>query len=254
MAFPIRILAAIKPPPEVQLSISQVMPHINIPIGKTSRAATLCCMVDSGAGLSLGRLSYHKSIYNRHPELVHSWLDMKDSSDMEEFTIGGIDAKGAPTRVTSLISYYTPFTVNGQAVNIQFALAEDVASNAIIGIPFLRSTCSSVLFEHDTMVAQKLGHTFKIFYQVPHQSEVAPMTSTGATATFPATILTPAQVSQEISRSGNILSETFVSLTKDTKAKSYHMSPGLLLSNADIEDVFNTPSDGDEWIIDDETL
>lgn len=37
---------------------------------------------------------------------------------MDEFTIGGIDAKGVPTRVTSMISYFTPFTINGQAVHI----------------------------------------------------------------------------------------------------------------------------------------
>ena len=249
LALPIRILAAIKPPPDLQLSISQVMPHVNIPIGKSNRAATLSCMVDSGAGLSIGRLSYHKSIYQRHPELVHRWIELKDSANMEEFTIGGIDAKGVPTKVTSMISYVTPFTINGQAVNIQFALAEDVASNAIVGLPFLRSTNSSVLFEHDTMVSQKLGYTFKVFYQVPHQSEVAPMTSPGATATFPATIVTPPQVSKEISNSGDLLAKTFAALAIKTKQSPQHASPGLLLCNQDIEDVYTSINDGDEWFL-----
>lgn len=213
----------------MQLNISQVMPHINIPIGKSQRAATLCCMLDSGAGLSLGRLSYHKSIYKRHPELVHQWIDLKDSSSMEEFTIGGIDAKGTPTKVTSMISYLTPFTVNGQAVHIQFALAEDVASNAIVGLPFLRSTNSSVLFEHDTMVAQKLGHTFKIFYQVPHQSEVAPIISPDAT-------------------------QTFAMLPADNSHQHFFTSPGLLLSNPDVNTMYGTATDGDEWFLQNESL
>jgi hypothetical protein len=211
-------------------------------------------MVDSGAGLSLGRLSYHKSIYQRHPDLVHLWLDLKDSANMEEFTIGGIDAKGVPTRVTSMISYLTPFTINGQAVHIQFALAEDVATNAIIGLPFLRSTNSSVLFEHDTMVSLKLGHTFKVFYQVPHQGEVAPMTSSGATATFPAIIVTPPQVTQEIERSGNLLSNTFGTLSDTSIQAPFHYAAGQMLSSHDIEDIYEEINDGDEWFMPTESL
>jgi hypothetical protein len=261
-SFPIRILTAIQTPPELQLSISQVMPHIKIPIGKSSRSATLCCMVDSGAGLSLGRLSYHKSIHSRHPDLVHSWLDMKDSPSMEEFTIGGIDSKGTPTKVTSMISYNTPFTINGQAVHIQFALAEDVASNAIIGIPFLRSTCSSLLFAHDTMVSQRLGHTFNIFYQIPHQADIAPITSPDATAVFPAMIRTPPHISQDLLRSGRTLANTFTMHSNEPPSRSptepltrpYHIAPGLLLNNPDLEDVYSNTNDGDEWIVSDETL
>jgi hypothetical protein len=49
--------------------------------------------------------------------------------------MGSINAGSTPSRVTTMISYFTPFKINGQAVNIQFALAEDVASNAIIWIP-----------------------------------------------------------------------------------------------------------------------
>jgi hypothetical protein len=230
LSFPIRILTAVQTPPEMQLSISQVMPHIKIPIGKSSRSATLSCMVDSGAGLSLGRLSYHKSIYNRHPELVHAWLNIKDSPSMEEFTIGGIDTKGNPTKVTSIISYITPFTINGQAVHIKFALADDVASNAIIGIPFLRSTCSSLLFAHDTMISQRLGHTFEIFYQVPQQSEIAPITNTDATAVLPATISTQPHISHNL------------------------IQPGLLMNHPDLTDIYGQTHDGDEWIMTNETL
>jgi hypothetical protein len=229
LSFPIRILTAIKTPSEMQLSISQIMPHITIPIGKSNRAATLSCMVDSGAGLGLGRLSYHKSIYNRHPEFVHSWLNIKDSPSMEAFTIGGIETKENPTKVTSIIIYITPFTINGQAVNINIALAEDVASNAIIGIPFHRSTCSSLLFAHDTMISQRLGHTFEIFYQIPQQSEIAPITSTDATAVLPTTINTPPHIQ-------NLL------------------QPGLLLNHPDLTDIYGNHNDGDEWIITNETL
>jgi hypothetical protein len=143
---------------------------------------------------------------------------------MEEITIGGIDTKGNPTKVTSIISYITPFTINGQAVNIKFALAEDVASNAIVGVPFLRSTCSSLLFAHDTMISQRLGHTFDIFYQVPQQSEIAPITNTDATAVLPATVDTSPHTSQNL------------------------LQPGLLMTNPDLTDIYGRASDGDEWL------
>jgi hypothetical protein len=129
-----------------------------------------------------------------------------------------------------MISYITPFTINGQAVNIQFALAEDVASNAIIRIPFLRSTCSSHLFAHDTMVSQRLSHTFDIFYLVPQQSEIAPITSTDSTAVLATTICTPQHISQNL------------------------LQTGLLMNNSDLTDIYGKANDGDEWVMTNETI
>lgn len=104
------------------------------------------------------------------------------------------------------------------------------------------------------MVSQKLGHTFKVFYQVPHQGEVAPMTSSGATATFPAIIVTPPQVAQEIKRSGTLLANSFGALSDKSKPSSVHCASGLMLSSNDMDDIFAAVNDGDKWFIQNKSL
>jgi hypothetical protein len=164
---------------------------------------------------------------------------------MEEFTISGINAGGTPTRVTAMTSYFTPFKINGQAANIQFALAEDIASNAIIRIPFLQSTNSSLLFEHDTMNSQKLGHAFKIYYQVPHLAEVSPLANNCLTASFP--IVTPPQVIQDLNHSGTLFTNTFKASIVTSQSPIVDIVSGTLLSNIATEYIYNTCSDRDEW-------
>ena len=50
-----------------RLGVTQSMPHIRFPVGH-AREALVELMVDSCAGLNLGKLSYHKSIHEGHPE------------------------------------------------------------------------------------------------------------------------------------------------------------------------------------------
>ena len=63
--------------PKVDLSISQMKPHINLKIGKNGEAV-LSTRIDTGAGLNLGNLAYHKSIYEQFPNLVASLAYIKD--------------------------------------------------------------------------------------------------------------------------------------------------------------------------------
>jgi hypothetical protein len=72
----------------VHLDITQVLPHIRLPVGNEGKAS-LFAMVDSGAGLNLGRLQYHQSIAKRFPELVDQFVLLKDSS-MQEFGLGQV--------------------------------------------------------------------------------------------------------------------------------------------------------------------
>jgi hypothetical protein len=243
LSFPVRVLTALKPEFDAKINLSQVMPHINMPIGPASRSATLSCMVDSCAGLSIGRLGYHRSIYERHPELVLKWTFLGESTNMDEFTIGGIDAKGEPTKVVAMVTYFTPFKVNGQSVSIHFALAEDVAANSILGLPFLRSSGSSILLDHDTLIAQKFGSTFKIFYQVPVQAEIAPVSGIGSPAAFPALVDTPSAITNHIERCGKQLSAAFA-ITELATSPTVN---GWLLRNPDLNQVYTDADDGDEW-------
>lgn len=162
----------------VKLSISQVMPHIRLPIGIKSEGS-LFAMIDTGAGLNLGRLSYHKGIFESHPHLVATFAYIKDVENLSEFDIGGVDAEGNMTRVTAVIVYKTPFKVNAMPVNVAFGLSPSASTNTIIGLPFIRATRCSFFFDgtsDERVLSQTLGFNFPLTYQVPLRADKPPQT------------------------------------------------------------------------------
>lgn len=175
----------------IRLNISQIMPHVKLPIG-TKFEATLSAMVDTCAGLNLGRLSYYQHIAEKQPHLVQSLVFLKDVDNMEEFDLGGVDEKGNSARVTAVVTYFTPFRVQGQPVCISFGLAETASTNTIHGLPFLRATHSAIFLDGDaeeSLVCQRLGTTFPLTYMVPLRADRAP--DTGGSSVRGAFMATP---------------------------------------------------------------
>ena len=62
---------------DIPLRVSQIMPHARVQVGKNGKS-TLEAMVDTGAGLNLGRLYYHENIFKTHPDIVHKFQWIKD--------------------------------------------------------------------------------------------------------------------------------------------------------------------------------
>ena len=181
-----KVFEAIKRQFEAHLGITQAMPHVRLPVG-TNRDAVMDTMVDSCAGLNLGKLSYHQSIYQARPDLVHQFAFIKDLDNIKAFDIGGISRDAPALSVTALITYKTPFRINGQQVLVSFALSDGAAANTIVGLPFLRATrCALFLEENgqDSLVVQKLGQTFKIDYHPPLVGESAPSADSHVLASY----------------------------------------------------------------------
>lgn len=186
----------------VHLSISQQMPHVRFPVGD-SNAATIYAMVDTCAGLNLGRLQYHYSIFMTSPHLVESYILIKDVDYLEEFDIGGVDEHGNATRVTAVITYKTPFRISGQAVLLSFGLSESASTNTILGLPFLRATRSAMIMtgdDEEVLICQRLGTTFRVEYQVPLRGNQAPISSKDTHSAFPYHVDTPTGVTDELQR------------------------------------------------------
>ena len=175
---------------DIPLRVSQIMPHARVLVGKKGKS-TLEAMIDTGAGLNLGRLHYHENISKQHPDIVHKFQWIKDMQALEEFNIGGVDAKSTgELAVKAVISYYTPYTVDGQTVTIAFGLAASAAANTIIGLPFLRSTKTTVYLDDETsstVVLQLLGVSLPIAYHPPLMADMAPSSGTKEGAAYTAT-------------------------------------------------------------------
>jgi hypothetical protein len=186
MQTALRVMEAIKRQFDAHLGVTQAMPHILLPIG-TNRQGVLSVMMDSCAGLNLGKLSYHKSIYDARPDLVHQFAFIKDLNNVSEFDISGVDHHGPGLKVTALITYKTPFRLKGVPVFVSFALTEGAAANSIIGLPFLRATRTAMFMEEDgqdTIVVQKLSTTFKVSYHPPLIGEQAPQSDHKSQASY----------------------------------------------------------------------
>ena len=169
-----------------KLNMTQSMPHIRFEIGLKGEAV-MEMMVDSCAGLGLGNLKYHLSIYERFPHLVAQFAYIKDVENMESFGVGGVDIEGEGVSVEALISYHTPVRLNGAPVVVSLALSNRTAANTILGLPFLKGTRSAFFLDdqgQDVLVVSKLGKTYKVEYHPPMVGETAPQQAEGSQASF----------------------------------------------------------------------
>ena len=180
------------------LPLSETMPHIQFPIGtgEPHNDATLCAMIDSGAGCNLGRKSYHLSIYEKFPKLVLAVESEVNQAEWQNINIGHIDADGQPVVISAVIVYKTPYEIDGHPVSIRVGLADKTAINTIFGITFLRS-CESVVFfggstrNKDQLVSSRLGITLPIHMQPPTYTDDAPNYDPRSSAAFHTTNNTP---------------------------------------------------------------
>ena len=183
-----QVMEALRRVFDAPVQITQNMPHIRLPIGAGDGKAVLECMTDSCAGLNLGNLAYHKSIYERCPELVHQFGYIKDYDNIEEFDVGGVASDGARAKVVAVITYKMPYRVNGVPTTMSFALSENTSANTILGVTVLRSSKTILCFDdhgNDAMIMQKLGATFPIAYHPPLLADQAPQEATGYPSSFP---------------------------------------------------------------------
>ena len=180
------VLQAVRKTFNADLNITQAMPHIKIAIGLDGKAV-LEVMTDTCAGLNLGSLAYHLSLYESNPHLVYQFAYIKDVDNLDAFSIGGISREAGGIEVTAVIAYKTPYRVDGQPVVLTIALSEHAAANTIFGLPFLRATQSSLLLDpngNDVIAIQKLGHTFRVEYHPPFRADKVPQQDRLTQATY----------------------------------------------------------------------
>ena len=159
------------------LRMTDALPHIKWPVGNGKSVMWLLIMVDTGAGLNLGRKKYHRAIYEKYPELVEVYEDVgnQEPQRSEHLRLRGIDPTQAGPEIDALIVYKTPFVTKGEPVLLTIGLAENTATNTLLGIPTIKIAQMVMMFnDQDIIYSPVLSHQFKVEYQVPHMADGAP--------------------------------------------------------------------------------
>ena len=98
-------------------------------------------LFDTGAALNTGQLVYHQSLKTKRPDVIHSYEEFNGTNPFDPIKLCGAisDPSTYDTEkhgiLSAVIRYKTPFTVDGRAYTIAFALGRDVTVNSIIGLP-----------------------------------------------------------------------------------------------------------------------
>jgi hypothetical protein len=141
-------------------------------------------MIDTGAGLNLGRRQYHAKVYRLRPEIVEQYEEIDNVSNMEKFGIGGIKGSNSGIECMAVITYKLPYVHNGAPVQLTIALSNNAAANTILSSGFLKNTKCAILFGQDVLVSDVLGEHFPINYTTPACDGSPPEIGAGMPSTF----------------------------------------------------------------------
>lgn len=154
-------------PPEQVLSITRNLPHVKLPIGRGETDFTLYTAVDSCAGCNLGDLEYHQRLSELYPESVAQFLSLESTGNA--FSIGGIEKEGTGVRITHVITYWMPSSLDGQHAKVSFGLGKNVSATALVGVGFMKSSRAIITFsEHEPeLFIQAIEVNLPITYAPP---------------------------------------------------------------------------------------
>ena len=125
-------------------------------------------LANTGSGLDLVIIEYHQSVAERHPNFVVKFSYLKDLEDMDPFNISGVDRgkEGEQVKlvvdITAVITYKTPFVVNGKPGTVSPDLGEGATCNTIFSWPFLQTIKASIMTKNNDLVSGLLGEHFRL--------------------------------------------------------------------------------------------
>jgi hypothetical protein len=155
--------------------ITNLLPHIKMHIGTRGGHPDsdqfiyfLPAMIDSCAGMSLGLKSWHLGIAQRYPQIVKEVITFSQSQ-YRTIPISGVSSDTGEHSITvnTIIEYWTPWTLQGLQISMKIGLADLVASNTILGLPFLIAAKCTQIFDKNTIFSAAFGEQFDVSLSRP---------------------------------------------------------------------------------------
>lgn len=168
------------------VTIEQTLPHITLQLGQTednTECAAIRCVVDTAAALTTGNFYFFANLAKLYPQCLSRLYVPEEYSPI---VLSGIVQRSTNEVVTTELTvgfeFHMPYlTRQGQTTSLIVATGPNVTVNAILGIPFIRSTGMIVDTNDDTIIMKTMDCIpFKIDYRraqntIP-SSDVSPST------------------------------------------------------------------------------
>ena len=114
-------------------------------------------------------LGYHCSVVNKYPHLVSQFEPLEDLKNHNPFIIGDIRKGGnneGGTKISQIITYKTPFRVNGWKVLFSIDIG-DFSTRTLLSYQFFKTPKATIIPESSILVRGLLVTAFKITIKPP---------------------------------------------------------------------------------------
>ena len=127
------------------ISIDDSLPSVNIHVGLLEDDENkMIMLVDTGAALNSGNLTYHLWVMSKCPEMVGEFVQCGGKSDYDVVKLLAaldLDMIQQPVEhgnMTVVIKYHTPYLVNKRdPLFLSFTLGNDEYIRCVLGLPTL---------------------------------------------------------------------------------------------------------------------
>jgi len=160
--------------PPMPISIDNKLPCVDLKLGYGStRTPSLRALVDSGAAMNSGNLSYHREAMSRYPDIVAEYLECGPGTkyDLVKLKVAATqsdtEGKFDDGTLSAIIHYKTPYFINSHRLTLSFALGKTLSLRTILGIPSLEAMHGVLDLCGKTLSLKRLGITLPLVMTEP---------------------------------------------------------------------------------------
>ena len=154
------------------ISSNNELPHVVFPIGKSTGAASVTALYDTGGALNTGNIHLHNFIRRKTPSAVAAYEEFNGKNPFDPIKLCGALLDPADYNaekhgiLSAVITYHTPFkSTEGKPVTFSVALGADMYVDTIIGIPFIKELALELKLVTPILVAHNIRTTFPVIYR-----------------------------------------------------------------------------------------
>ena len=153
----------------ILISINNNLPCVDFRVGNGAHhSPSLYMLVDSGAAMNTGHLTYHRSVMAQFPDIIEEYIEcgpgtkydlvhlkvaVTQSTALDQFNDGTLSA---------IIRYKAPYCCDSQYLILSFTLGDSLSLRTILGTPALEAMHSVLDLSDKKLVLKRLNVTLPL--------------------------------------------------------------------------------------------